>query len=112
MNEKKNRKGKKKMKKLTVLAATVLLLTGCGNGFAGEYQFDNSSETLVVKSDGTCVDKLSGGEIACTWTQVGNGKYTISMKTWLGTVNYDVEKVNSKDYNISAMGVSTTMHKK
>ena len=100
------------MKKLTVFAVIVLLLTGCGNEFAGEYQFDNSSEVLVVKSNGTCVEKVNGNKIACTWTQAGNKEYKISMKTWLGIITYDVEKVNSKDYKISAMGVSTTMHKK
>ena len=101
------------MKKLITGIACVMLLAGCGDSFAGTYEFAATGETLTVKSNGTCVDRLDGMEVACTWEKVGTDTYQLNMNTIFGSVPFTAEKKGSGTYEINSIyGGSQTMKKK
>jgi|GEM_PF-4629256 len=99
-------------KRIGAAVMMAVMLAGCGDSFAGTYQFENSAETLTIKSDGTCVDDINGLRQACTWKKEGKGEYTITINTLLGQLVFDAEKVDAKTYTVSGLGVRTTMKKK
>ena len=99
------------MKKLLVVTTVAIMLAGCGDSFTGKYKFDNTNETMIIKGDGTCVDDLNGVKTACTWKKVGNGKYEIQMKTFLGDVAFDAVSKDKNTYEVSAYGATVTMRK-
>ena len=99
------------MKKLLLVATVAIMLAGCGDSFTGKYKFDNTTETMTIKADGTCVDDLNGVKTACTWKKVGTGKYEIQLQTFLGNVTINAVSKDKNTYEVSAYGATVTMRK-
>ncbi len=98
--------------KMILAAATATILTGCGDSFVGTYEFEDSSETLTINKDGTCLDVNNGMEIGCEWKKTDDGQYAITVNSGFGPVKYRVKKTGGKTYELSAFGISTTMTRK
>ena len=98
------------MKRLIACMAVLVTLTGCADQFVGTYKYGDGS-TLTVNKDGTCENITYSNKSACTWKRTGEGLDTIDMKTWMGTVVFDIAKKSDSTYEMSAMGFTDTLVK-